>query len=502
MQEKLTELKNHLLESNDLGMIGSLLNWDQSTYMPPAGAASRGRHMALLARLAHEKATDPVIGKLLDELQPWAEQLPYDSDDAATVRVARRNFERQVKVPAHLLSAFYEHIAVTYQAWTRARPNNDFASLQPLLEKTLDLSRRYAECFAPFDHIADPLINEADFGMKAASVRKLFGQLRAELVPLVQTIASQPVADDSCLRQHFPESAQRAFGESIIRDYGFDFNRGRQDTTHHPFMTKFASDDVRITTRFDENDLSGGLFSTLHECGHALYELGINPAYEGTPLDGGASAGVHESQSRLWENIVGRSLGFWQKYYPALQDAFPSQLGTVSLDTFYRAINKVQRSLIRTESDEVTYNLHVIIRFDLELALLEGSLAIKDLPEAWHARYESDLGLRAPSDVDGCLQDVHWYGGAIGGAFQGYTIGNILSAQFYQTAVNAHPTIPTEITHGQFATLHGWLKDNLYIHGSKFTAPELIRRVTGTDLDIQPYIQYLKQKYGGLYPLY
>lgn len=264
-------------------------------------------------------------------------------------------------------------------------------------------------------------------------------------------------------------------------------------------MTKFSLGDVRITTRVKETDLSEALFSTLHEAGHAMYEQGIRFDLEGTPLAGGTSAGVHESQSRLWENLVGRSRPFWQHYYPQLQAQFSNQLGAVSLDEFYGAINKVQRSLIRTDADEVTYNLHVMIRFDLELALLEGSLAIKDLPEAWHGRYQSDLGLRAPDNRDGVLQDVHWYAGTIGGSFQGYTLGNIMSALFYDQAIQQHPAIPDEIGQGQFATLHNWLRDNIYQHGSKFTANELIERVTGGPLTITPYINYLKQKFGELY---
>lgn len=266
-------------------------------------------------------------------------------------------------------------------------------------------------------------------------------------------------------------------------------------------MTKFSLGDVRITTRTKEDDLSEALFSTLHETGHALYEQGIDMSLEGTPLANGTSSGVHESQSRLWENLVGRSRGFWQHYYPKLQAAFPKQFSDVSLDTFYAAINKVQRSLIRTDADEVTYNLHVMIRFDLELALLEGTLEVKDLPEAWNGRYQSDLGLQAPSDVNGVLQDVHWYGGIVGGAFQGYTLGNVMSALFYNEALKAHPDIPNQIQQGQFGTLHTWLKDNIYSHGSKFTANELIERVTGGPLTIDPYIAYLKQKFGELYTL-
>ncbi|MDF1515763.1 MAG: carboxypeptidase M32, partial [Anaerolineae bacterium] len=267
------------------------------------------------------------------------------------------------------------------------------------------------------------------------------------------------------------------------------------------FTINFASSDVRFTVRYKTNDLSEALFSALHESGHAMYEQGSNPVYDGTPLAGGTSSGVHESQSRLWENIIGRSRGFWQHYYLKLQEIFPDQLRAVSLDTFYRAINKVQRSLIRTDADEITYNLHVMLRFDFELALLEGNLTVSDLPDAWNARYKADLGREPPDNKNGVLQDVHWYAGPIGGAFQGYTLGNILAAQFYNSAIQAHPGIPGEIGQGQFNTLLTWLQENIYTHGSKYTAPELIQRVTGEQLRIEPYMAYLKTKYNDLYTL-
>ena len=290
-------------------------------------------------------------------------------------------------------------------------------------------------------------------------------------------------------------------GERIIRQFGYDFERGRQDKTHHPFMTKFSLGDVRITTRVKENELGDALFSTMHEAGHAMYEQGIRMDYEGTPLASGTSAGVHESQSRLWENIVGRSRPFWEYWYPQVQATFPEQLGAVTLDTFYRAINKVQRSLIRTDADEVTYNLHVMLRFDLELEMLEGTLEARDLPQAWHERYQSDLGIDPPDDRDGVLQDVHWFGGIVGGVFQGYTLGNIISAQLFEAATQAHPGIHDEIAQGQFGTLHGWFKEQVYQHGRKFTAPELIERVTGGPLRIEPYMRYLRTKYGELYSI-
>lgn len=501
MEDKLKELKQRLQEVDDLDHANALLNWDQSTYMPPGGAPARARQSATLARLSQEKFIDPAVGKLLDELRQYEESLPYESDDASLIRVARRDYEKAVKVPPEFMGQLYSHIAESYQLWAAARPRNDFKAVQSSLEKTLDYSRKLADYFGPYDHIADPLIDWADYGMKADTIRSLFGELRHQLVPIAQAITSQPPADDACLHQHFPEARQLAFSESVIRRLGYDFSRGRQDKTHHPFMTKFSLGDVRITTRVKEDFLGETLFSTIHESGHAMYEQGIDMALEGTPLAGGTSAGVHESQSRTWENIVGRSRGFWEYFYPELQAEFPEQLGPVPLETFYRAINKVEKSLIRTDADEVTYNLHVMIRFDLELAMLEGSLAIKDLPEAWDARYDSDLGIHSPDLKDGVLQDVHWFGGLIGGAFQGYTLGNILGALFFDTAVKAVPSIPSDIRKGDFSNLHGWLKNNLYKYGRKFTAPELTERATGGPIRIEPYIAYLKKKYGELYPL-
>ena len=501
MEAKFQELKTRLLEVNDISSAAGLLYWDQSTYMPPGGAAARGRQMATLSRLAHEKFVDPAIGKLLDELVPYEESLDYDSDEASMIRVARRKYERATKIPSEFMAEVTSHTSESYQVWTEARPANDFARMRPYLEKTLDYSRQEAEFFPGYEHIADPLIESSDYGMKATEVSRVFAELREALVPMVSAITSQEPADDSCLHQHFPEKQQLGFGLEVANEFGYDMNRGRQDKTHHPFMTKFSLGDVRITTRTKDNFLGDGLFSTLHETGHALYEQGIRMDFEGTPLARGTSSGVHESQSRLWENIVGRSKGFWKHFYPQLQSVFPEQLGPVSLDVFHRAINKVERSLIRTNADEVTYNLHVMLRFDFELALLEGKLEIRDLPDAWRERFEADFGIMPPDDKDGVLQDVHWYYGLIGGCFQGYTLGNILGAQFFATALKTHPEIPSEIENGKFQTLHTWLKDNLYQYGSKYTAPEIIERATGTPLSIDPYIAYLRTKYGELYDL-
>jgi carboxypeptidase Taq len=500
-EDMLTELKTRLREISDLRAAGAVLSWDQSTYMPEGGAAARGRQMAMLSRLAHERWVAPTVGKLIDALIPYGDGLPSDGDDARLIRVARRDYEKAARVPSDYVARANAHGSASYQAWTRARPANDFKSMVPYLEKTLELSREYSEFFAPYAHVADPHIDDADEGMTTASVQKLFGELKRGLLPLVNAICDQPEADDSCIRQDFAKLVQLEFAKQAAERMGYDFKRGRLDLTHHPFCTKFSVGDVRITTRVNERDLGDALFSTLHEAGHAMYEQAVDPALAGTPLGHGVSAGVHESQSRLWENIVARSRGFWDYFYPLLQRAFADQLARVPLETFHRAINKVARSLIRTDADEVTYNLHIMLRFDLELKMLEGKLAVKDLPEAWRAAMRADLGITPPDDRDGCLQDVHWYSGGIGGAFQSYTIGNILGAQFYGVACKAHPEIPGAIARGEFGTLHAWLRDNIYRHGAKFPPNELVKRATRSAMSIKPYLGYLREKYGALYRL-
>jgi carboxypeptidase Taq len=497
----LAELKARLREISDLGSASAVLSWDQATYMPEGGADERGRQMAMLSRLAHERSVAPGIGKLIETLRPYGEDLPSDSDDARLIRVARRNYEKAIKVPAEYVARANAHGSASYQAWTQARPANDFKRMVPYLEKTLDLSREYSSFFAPYKHIADPLIDDADEGMTTASIKKLFGELKCGLVPLVNAICDQPEADDSSIREDFAKSGQLEFAKGAAERMGYDFKRGRLDLTHHPFCTRFSAGDVRITTRVNEIDLGDALFSTVHEAGHAMYEQGVDPALAGTPVGHGASAGVHESQSRLWENIVARSRGFWDYFYPSLQRAFAAQLTSVPLATFHRAINKVARSLIRTDADEVTYNLHIMLRFDLEVKMLEGKLAVKDLSEAWRVGMRADLGIEPPDDRDGCLQDVHWYSGGIGGAFQSYTIGNILAAQFYAAALRAHPDIPHEIACGEFETLHTWLRQNIYRHGAKFPPNEIVKRATGSAMSMQLYLDYLRGKYGELYRL-
>lgn len=501
MSTAFAALERRLREVTDLQRASSVLHWDQTTYMPAKGGSGRGRQIATLSRHAHEVLTSAETGRLLDEAEGTVDGEAPGSYEASLTRLARRMYDRATRVPPELLSECQEHYAASYQAWIEARPANDFAAVRPILEKTVELSRRISDCYPEREHVADPLIDSSDRGMTAASIKAIFAELREGLVPIVKAIGAQAPADASCLHQRFPREAQLQAGLQIITDFGFDAERGRQDESPHPFMTKFSHGDVRITTRIDDDFLSPALFGTLHECGHALYELGIDPAYDGTPLSSGTSAGVHESQSRLWENLVGRSRRFWKGRYPDLQRHFPEQLGNVSLDAFYRAVNQVSPSLIRVEADEVTYNLHIIVRFDLEMALLEGTLSVADLPEAWRERYRSDLGVAPDDDRDGCMQDVHWFAGPVGGVFQGYTLGNLLSAQFYAKAVEAVPSIPDDIEAGRFDALRGWLTENLYRHGSAVTPEEAVVRATGSEIRTGPYLAYLRQKFGELYEL-
>ncbi|MBB6097508.1 carboxypeptidase Taq [Deinobacterium chartae] len=495
------QLRLRQQELFDLSAIGGLLGWDRSTYLPPGGAPARARQGALMARLHHQRATDPELGRLLDALERELPHFDPDGLEARLLRLARREYDRATRVPESFVAELSAHSSATYAAWAQTRPGGDFGPMIPLLERTLELSRRYAAFFPEFEHPMDVFVDASEEGMTVARVREVFGRLRDGLVPLVQAVTARPEPRTDFLYRHYPQAAQLAFGEAVIRAYGYDFTRGRQDLTHHPFCTRFSIGDVRITTRVREDDLTECLFSTLHESGHAMYEQGVDRSLEGLPLARGTSSGVHESQSRLWENVVGRSAPFWQHYFPALQATFPEQLADVSWEEMYRAVNVVRRSLIRTDADELTYNLHIILRFELEVAMHEGRLEVKDLAAAWHERYTADLGVRAPDDRDGVLQDVHWYSGMIGGAFHSYALGNIMSLQFWEAARGALPDLEGQVGQGEFAALHGWLREKVYRHGKMRSTSELLVAATGQDLNPEPYLNYLRSKYGELYGL-
>ena len=500
MEEKLKQLKNLLAEVSDLRFTAAVLGWDLQTYMPPGGAEGRSFQISTVDSLAHKMFTSPEIGRLLDALQPYAEQLDPDSDEACLVKVTRREYEKQVRVPPEWVAEFSQITAQAHMVWQEARHENDFGKFAPMLEKIFDLRRRYADLFAPYDHIYDPLLDDFEPGLKTADVKAIFNKLRPQQVALVEAIARRPQVDDSFLHLTYDEKKLWDFGEQVITQFGYDWKRGRQDKSAHPFTTHFGMDDVRITTRIYANNLTSGLFSTLHEAGHALYEMGVHPSLARTPLAGGASLGIHESQSRMWENLVGRSLSFWEHFYPPLQEIFPAQLKNVDLHTFYKGINKVQPSLIRVEADEATYNLHIMLRLELEIALIEGRLPLKDLPEAWNTRMEEFLGLLPPNDAQGVLQDVHWSSGYIG-YFSTYSLGNLISAQLWE-CINADlPDLDDQIRQGEFSGMRNWLVEKIHHHGSKFEPQELIHNVTGSMIDPAPYMRYLNAKYSDIYSL-
>ena len=488
-------LKERLATIGDVNAAMEALRWDQQTYMPEGGVAGRAEQIATLSRLAHEMLVSEETEKLLGN----ADEPAPGSEDAAFVRLARREFERATRLPARLVAELARTSALAQPAWERARAGSDWSSFAPHLEKIVQLQRETAEHLGYEDHPYDALLDLYEPGARKARLQGMFDELRAELVPMIRAL---PLDDRSRpLYGEFDEAKQEEFGRRVISAFGYDWRRGRLDRVTHPFCISLGGPgDVRITTRFDPGWLSPALFAILHEAGHGMYEQGVDPAYSRSPLSGGASMGLHESQSLLWENLVGRSRAFWSFYYPQLQGVFPEALGEVDLETFYGAVNESKPSEIRVEADELTYNLHILLRFELEVALLEGGLPVSELPAAWVAKMEEYLGLTPENHAKGVLQDVHWAAGLVG-YFPTYTIGNVLSAQFFERATQAHPEIPEMMGRGEFGTLLGWLRENVYSHGRRYDPDELVERATGRPLDTAPYLRYLKDKFGELYGL-
>jgi len=501
MGEKLEELRLQLGFVADLNAATGVLSWDQQTYMPPGGAAGRAMQLATLSRLAHERFVSEEIGEGLTAAESEVANQDPGSDEARLVRKTRRDYDKARKVPSEWVGEFRRVTALAHQVWEKARAEADFSQFQPHLEKVVELRRQYAEFFAPYDHVYDPLLDDFEPGMKTAEVKAVFDELRPQQVELVRAISERgaPV-DDAVVRQHFDEQKQWDFGLEVVEAIGYDFERGRQDKSVHPFTSGFGTGDVRITTRFDPNFLNTALFSSMHEAGHALYEQGVNPDFDRTPLAEAASLAVHESQSRLWENLVGRSRPFWIAFYPRLQEVFPSQLGDVDWETFYGAINKVEPSFIRVEADEATYNLHIMLRFELEISLMEGTLAIGDLPEIWNTKFDEFLGLTPSDDAEGVLQDVHWSGGMIG-YFPTYALGNLVASQLWAKIEEDIPHLQRQIERGEFGDLLGWLQEHVHQHGGKFEPGELLTAVTGSGLTAEPYLRYLRDKFGEIYKL-
>jgi carboxypeptidase Taq len=499
--EKYQQLKERLAEIGDIHRATALLAWDQQVNMPPAGAEARANQLGTLSKIAHEMHIADETGRLIEAAGSELADAGYDSDEAALLRVARRDHDQARKLPPEFVAEVSHASALAHEVWAKARADNKFEDFAPTLEKMFELARRTAEYLGYTDHIYDALLDRFEPGMKTAQVRAIFDDLKKDLVPLVQAISERlDRVDDSMLHQEFDEDKQRDFSYDVIQKFGYDFQRGRVDRAVHPFEQNFSINDVRITTRYDRNFLNPALFGTMHETGHALYELGIDPALERSPLASGTSLGVHESQSRMWENIVGRSREMWAYFYPELQKTFAAQLGQVSLDTFYRAINRVKPSLIRVEADEVTYNLHIMLRFELEQELLEGKVKVADLPEVWNTRMRAYLGVTPPTDALGVLQDVHWSSMLIG-YFATYALGNLISVQLWDKAVADVPDIPGQIEKGEFGGLREWLRQNVHRHGRKYMPDELVKRITGEGIQSRSYMRYLKTKYGEIYGL-
>lgn len=495
----LDKLNDHFAIISDVQEANALLGWDENVYMPPGAATARGQQKATLARIAQERTTDKQVEAWLEELRDSSP--PVGSVEAATLRELRRRYDQATKLPPDFVEELLKHQSYAYGAWAQARKDDDFESFAPVLEKTFDLARRQADYLGFGEHPYDALHDLYEIGSTAAQVKRVFGPLREETVKLVRAIRdSERNISDASVRQSFAEAGQEAFAVDIIKAFGYDFAHGRLDRTLHPFAQSSSKYDVRITTRYDDAHLNPALFGTFHEAGHGMYEQGVADAYYRTPLAGAISLGVHESQSRLWENLVGRSRAFWEGAYERLQATFPKQLGGVSLDEFYAAINKVEPSLIRVEADEVTYNLHVMVRFELELALLENSLKVKDLPEAWNALYQDYLGITVANNADGCLQDVHWAVGLVG-YFPTYTLGNLMSVQLFEAAKRAQPEIEADMRSGTFDKLSSWLRENVHAHGSRYLPAELLKNATGEELDAGPYLSYLRTKFSELYGL-
>jgi carboxypeptidase Taq len=478
-------LKAMLAEVADLRHVDSILDWDSRVSMPHAGAAARAEVSATVAKLAHETFVSDKVGELLAELPDEG-----DSVDAALVRVTRRLWERARRIPTELAGEMAQVSGVAVAAWDEAKAASDFDSFAPHLERQLELKHRYIECFPETAQPYDVLLEDYEEGMTTAEVARVFERLKEELVPLVERQREQEVEE---LRGAFPLPAQDAAGRRVLEAFGWDESSWRIDETPHPFASKPGFGDIRLTTHSDEQDLTS-LFSTMHEFGHGVYEHDIDRALARTPLGTGTSAAIHESQSRTWENLVGRSRGFWRWFYPQLQALFPESLGGVDEAAFVRAVSAVRPGLIRGDADEVTYGLHIILRFELEQKLLAGAVAVRDLPEVWGERMKQYLGVDVPDDAHGMLQDIHWSVGLFG-YFPTYQLGNVASVQIWERAQGELGDLEEDFARGEFARLREWLREHVYRHGSRYPPRELLQRVTGSTLDPEPYLRYLNAKF-------
>jgi carboxypeptidase Taq len=486
---------------NDLNKALAVLYWDKEVNMPPKGLQARVQQITTLNQLTHQMSTSDEMGELIEGAAAELTGAEYDSNEASLIRLLRKTYDDARKVPPDFVKRSSEMSGQAYAAWVKARAENDYAQFQPWMTQTIELCQELADYYGYEDEKYDALLDQYETGMKTAEVRTIFDATKAALVPLRQAIDDRGTAvSDALVHQKFDIDKQKEFARAITAAIGYDYERGHLGTVVHPFAVSFSRDDARITTRWYPDFLNPSLFGALHESGHAMYEQGTHPDLARTPLARGTSSGIHESQSRLMENLVGRNRGFWQAHFPQLQSLFPEQLGSATAEDFYRAVNKAQPSFIRVEADELTYNFHIILRFELEQAMLNGDLAAKELPEAWNAKMEELLGVVPPTDSQGCLQDVHWTRPGFG-YFPTYALGNLYGAQFWETAVAQHPVIETELAEGKTTTLLNWLRENIHQHGRKFTPGELVERVTGKPLSHEAFIRYVTAKFSDIYEL-
>jgi carboxypeptidase Taq len=499
MTGAIDELYVWLAEIADLGDVTHLLEWDQQTMMPARGAAGRAEVLATVRRVSHEKFASAETGRRLEAAAAALNGADPAGDEASLVRVAARRWEKARRVPIELAAARAKAASLGQEAWREARERSDLEAFVPYLELNVELSRRYVECFDEFDCPYDVLLDDYEPGMKTATVTALFEELKFELVPLIATLSEHSErVDGSCLHGEFPAAKQRHLVGEVVRLMGYDPEAWRMDTAVHPFATSFGYQDVRITTRWDESYFPAALFGGMHECGHGLYEAGIAAALQRTPLGHADSLGIHESQSRLWENMVGRGQPFSVALAPLVAREFGGALAMLDPDTLYHAVNRVQPSFIRVEADEATYGLHIVLRFELEQELIEGRLSIAELPEAWNARFKEYLGLDVPDDARGVLQDVHWSSGSIG-YFPTYALGNLIAGQLWERAHIDLPDLDAQIAAAELHPLRDWLREHVHRHGAKFTMPELLERVVGGPIAVAPFMAYLKRKLGDVY---
>ena len=486
-------------EAAALQSIGYLLEWDQETYMPRSGNEHRAEQLALIASLAHEKITSEEVGELLEACAEETTGNDPLAVRSVNLRELRRRYDRQRKLPRRLVEELARTASLSHNHWIAARRHSDFEAFQPWLEKMVSLKRQQAEAYGYIDSPYDALLEDYEPGENEKNLERVFSALGKALPPLIERITAA-ARSDSALTGEFPVERQRIFGEMAAAAIGFDFGAGRLDEVVHPFCTTVGPGDVRITTRFDSRNFAQAFFGILHEAGHGLYEQGLERAHFGTPMGETVSLAIHESQSRLWENIVGRGEPFWWHFLPRARGVFHSSLAEICDRDFLRAINRVERSLIRVEADEVTYNLHIILRFELERAMVKGELAPADLPGAWNDRFSELIGLKIPDDSRGCLQDTHWSVGLIG-YFPTYALGNLYAAQFYARAKQDVPDLEDSFSAGDFSGLLGWLRGKIHIHGMRYRAGELVKVVTGRPLDPSFFLNYLCERYGALYDL-